>query len=69
MTLTFKNIMCMNLVHFNKELFPQNNNILHNMMLWKKKMQDLKPYLQDDFSTQKGKRASRYRICYRSDSR
>ena len=43
MTLTFKNIMCMNLVHFNKELFPQNNNILHNMMLWKKKMQDLKP--------------------------
>ena len=33
----------MNLVHFNKELFPQNNNILHNMMLWKKKMQDLKP--------------------------
>lgn len=57
MTLIFKNIMCMNLVHFNNKLYPQNNNILYNMMLWKRKMQDLKPYVQDDFSTQKGKRA------------
>ena len=38
MTLIFKNITYMNLVHFSKELFPQNNaEILHNMMLWKKK--------------------------------
>lgn len=38
MTLIFKNITYMNLVHFSKELYPQNNDkILHNMMLWKKK--------------------------------